>query len=96
MNEPPLQSLVTYSRCVAEALNRPTVQRSTVAVWSASPYTGIAEGEVWFLRGLRLRLREELDFEARLITSYGYEERGARVYGVREFCGVRSCLRLTF
>ncbi len=72
MNEPPLQSLVTYSRCVAEALNRPTVQRSTVVVWSASPYTGIAEGEVRFSRGFRLRLREELDFEARLITSYGY------------------------
>jgi len=73
MDERPLQSLAEYSQYVAEALNRPTVQRSTVAVWSASPYTGIAEGEVWFLSGFRLRLREELDFDARLITSYGYE-----------------------
>ncbi|MGE0827009.1 MAG: DUF6516 family protein [Candidatus Binatia bacterium] len=73
MNEHPLQSLAAYSQCVAEVLNRPTVQRSAVAVWSASPYTGIAEGEVWFSSGFRLRLREELDFAARLITSYGYE-----------------------
>ena len=47
--------------------------RSTVTVWSVSPYTGIAEGEVFLLDGLRLRLREELDFDAGLITSYGYE-----------------------
>lgn len=73
MSEPPLQSLAAYSRYAAEVLNRPTVQRSTVVIWSASPYTGIAEGEVWFLHSLRLRLREELDFEAGLITSYGYE-----------------------
>ena len=33
----------------------------------------IAEGEVFFVGGLRLRLREELDFDARLISSYGYE-----------------------
>lgn len=73
MSEHPLLSLSVYSHFVTETLNRSSVQRSTVAVWSASPYTGIAEGEVWFLHGLRLRLREELDFEARLITSYGYE-----------------------
>jgi hypothetical protein len=73
MPEPPLQSLVAYSRYVADVVNRITVQRSTVTVWSVSPYTGIAEGEVWFSGGFRLRLREELDFEAGLITSYGYE-----------------------
>ncbi|NOT55991.1 MAG: hypothetical protein HOP18_15435, partial [Deltaproteobacteria bacterium] len=73
MTEHPLQSLAAYSQCVAEMLDRPPVRRSTVAVWSVSPYTGIAEGEVWFSSGFRLRLREELDFEARLITSYGYE-----------------------
>jgi hypothetical protein len=44
-----------------------------VAVWSDSPWTGILEGEVFFLQGIRLRLREELDFEAALITAYGYE-----------------------
>jgi hypothetical protein len=54
-------------------LSRPSVSRSTVAVWSDSPYTGIAEGEVFLSNGVRLRIREELDFDARLITAYGYE-----------------------
>jgi hypothetical protein len=69
----PLKSLTNYSHFVAELLHRSTVERSTVAVWSDSPYTGIAEGEVFFSNGIRLRLREELDFDAGLITSYGYE-----------------------
>lgn len=73
MNGDVLNSLVEYSRFVAEQLDRPTVERSTVMVWSASPYTGIAEGEVFFSGGFRLRLRQELDFDAGLITSYGYE-----------------------
>jgi hypothetical protein len=73
MSQAALTSLAQYGRFVAEILNRPSVTRSTVAVWSDSPCTGIAEGEVFFARGLRLRLREELDFEARLITAYGYE-----------------------
>jgi hypothetical protein len=69
----PLRSLADYSRFVAELLDRPTVERSTVAVWSTSPYTGIAEGEVFFPHGLWLRMRQELDFDAGLIISYGYE-----------------------
>ena len=73
MTDNPLESLANYSRFVVELLNRLTVKRSTVAVWSDSRYTGIAEGDVFFSNGIRLRLREELDFEARLITSYGYE-----------------------
>lgn len=73
MSSDPLRSLNVYSRFVAELLNRPDVRRSTVAVWSDSPYTGLAEGEVFFESGLRLRMREELDFDAGLITSYGYE-----------------------
>ena len=73
MTNNPLKSLVNYSRFVAELLHRPTVERSTIAVWSDSRYTGIAEGEVFFSNGIRLRLREELDFDAGLITSYGYE-----------------------
>lgn len=73
MGESSLTSLAEYSRFVAEVLNRPTVTTSTVAVWSDSRGTGIAEGEVFFAHGLRLRLREELDFETGLITSYGYE-----------------------
>jgi hypothetical protein len=83
----PLKSLTNYSRFVAELLHRSTVERSTVAVWSDSPYTGIAEGEVFFSSGIRLRLREELDFDAGLITSYGYEvHRGAeRLYWYDDF-----------
>lgn len=69
----PLRSLAAYSLFVIETLDRPTVERSTVSVWSASPYTGVAEGEVWFKGGFRLRLREEIDFEETLITAYGYE-----------------------
>ncbi len=59
MSDSPLKSLVDYSRFVAESLDRATVERSTVAVWSSSPYTGVAEGEVFFLQGFRLRMREE-------------------------------------
>lgn len=69
----PLGSLGSYSALVAELLQRPEVERSTVAVWSDSPFTGIAEGEVFFADGLRLRLREEIDFADGLIISYGYE-----------------------
>jgi hypothetical protein len=73
MSSSPLGSLSDYSLFVAEQLNRSSVERSTVIVWPESPYTGIAEGEVFFRGGFRLRLRQELDFHARLITSYGYE-----------------------
>jgi hypothetical protein len=73
MAESPLRSLTDYSHFVTQLLQRPSVERSTVAVWSASRYTGIAEGEVLFAGGIRLRLRKELDFDAGLITSYGYE-----------------------
>jgi Family of unknown function (DUF6516) len=73
MTDEPLRSLATYSRFVAEVLDRPTIERSTVVVWSTSPYTGMTEGEVFFAQGFRLRLREELDFDAGLITSNGYE-----------------------
>ena len=73
MNGNPLQSLDAYSQFVAQLLDRPDVLRSTLSVWSVSPYTGVAEGEVFFVEGLRLRLHEELDFEDGLITSYGYE-----------------------
>ena len=72
MVEYPLQSLAAYSHFVAELLDRSGVERSTVVVRSASPYTGIAEGEVHFSHGIRLRLRGA-DFDAGLITSYGYE-----------------------
>lgn len=69
----PLGSLDAYSRFVAELLDRPTVKRSTLSVWSVGPHTGVAEGEIFFSKGIKLRVMEELDFEARLITAYGYE-----------------------
>ena len=74
MTSHPLHSLTAYSRFVAELLARPTVERSTVRVWSVSPYSGIAEGEVWFGHGFRLRIREEIDFDEGLITAYGQEK----------------------
>ena len=73
MTDNPLNSLTDYSRFVAELLHRPIIEGSTVTVWSDSPYAGVAEGEVFFSNDIRLRLREELDFYAGLITSYGYE-----------------------
>jgi hypothetical protein len=73
MSDNPLRSLDHYSRFITELLNRKTVVGSTITVWSTSPYTGTAEGEVIFKNGLRLRIREELDYDAALITSYGYE-----------------------
>ena len=73
MDQNPLRSLPTYSDFVARLLSGSSVERSSVSVWSASPYTGVAEGEVWFRNGLRLRMREELDFDDGLITAYGYE-----------------------
>ncbi len=73
MNPSFLSSLSEYSRLVAELVYSPSIKRSTVAVWSESPATGIAEGGVFFVNGLRLRMREEIDFAAQLIVSYGYE-----------------------
>jgi hypothetical protein len=73
MTDHPLRSLDQYSRFITASLNRETIQRSTITAWSTSPYTGTAEGEVIFKNGLRLRILEELDFDAELISSYGYE-----------------------
>src|SRR5262245_53574931 len=69
----PLRSLSEYSRYIAELFSQPNVKSSTVAVWSDSSYTGVAEGEVVFVSGLRLRMREEVDFDEGIIISYGYE-----------------------
>ncbi len=68
-----LRSLAAYARYVAAIGARPSVQHSTLVVWSDSPYTGVAEGEIHLMKGFRLRIREELDFEAGVISSYGYE-----------------------
>jgi hypothetical protein len=71
MTDNPLKSLTNYSRFIAELLNRLTVEHSTLTIWSDSPYTGVAEGEVHFIKGFRLRVREELDFSEGIIASYG-------------------------
>jgi len=73
MRNDPLKSLEAYSHFVAQIFDRPEVERSTVAVWSDSPFIGTAEGEVFFSNGIRLRIREVLDFETGIIASYGYE-----------------------
>ncbi|MFQ5435015.1 MAG: DUF6516 family protein [Anaerolineae bacterium] len=87
MAENPLQSLDAYSQYVTRQVERATVKRSTVTVWSASPYTGVAEGEVFFVGGFHLRMREELDFDEGFITAYGYEVyRGAeKLYWYDDF-----------
>ena len=73
MASDPLTALAAYSYFLAQSLEQPGVRHSTVSVWSDSPYTGIAEGEVLGPGNVRLRLREEFDFAAGRITSYGYE-----------------------
>jgi hypothetical protein len=87
MGDNVLQSMEDYSGFLASLLTRPTIERCTVSVWSVSPYTGIAEGEVHFRNGVRLRMREEIDFEAGLIASYGYEayRHGERLFWYDDF-----------
>lgn len=87
MSDNPLESISNYSRFIVELLNRPTVKHSTLSVWSDSPYTGIAEGEIHFINGMRLRVREDLDFADGIIASYGYEvyRGGERLYWYDDF-----------
>ncbi len=73
MLDSPLKSLADYNQFIAGLIDRLSIRLSTISVWSDSPFTGISEGEVIFNSGIRLRVREELDFEVGLITSYGYE-----------------------
>ena len=83
----PLGSLDRYSRFVAELFDRHGVLHSTLKIWSDSPYTGIAEGEVVFPDGVKLRVREEIDFDVARITSYGYEVylSGEKLYWYDDF-----------
>ena len=87
MKDNPLKSLREYSIFVAEMTDRHTVRSSTVRAWSDSPYTGVATGEIFFSHGFRLRIREELDFDSALITSYGYEayRENERLYWYDDF-----------
>jgi hypothetical protein len=73
MAENPLSSVAAYSQFLAIALDRPDIIRSTITVWPISRYTGIVEGELFCVGGLRLRMREEIDFADQIITAYGYE-----------------------
>jgi hypothetical protein len=68
-----LESLDGYSRFIAKLADRPTVERSTLTIWPVSKHTGVAEGEIFLAGGYHLRIREELDFDAGIITAYGYE-----------------------
>jgi hypothetical protein len=61
MGESSLKSLAEYSQFVSQTLNLASVDRSTLMLWSNSPYTGTAEGEVFFKENFKLRMREELD-----------------------------------
>ena len=87
MASSPLKSLTGYNQFVAEILDRPSVIRSTLSIWSDSPFTGVAEGEILFTDQIRLRIREELDFDEGLITAYGYEvyRQDERVYWYDDF-----------
>ena len=58
MADNPLRSLADYSSFVADLLDRPSVIRSTVVVWSDSSYTGTAEGEILFSKHNRVPARE--------------------------------------
>ena len=69
MPQNPLESISSYSNFIADLLDRPTIEHSTLSVWSNSPYTGVAEGDIYFKGGLRLRVREELDFYDGMIIS---------------------------
>jgi hypothetical protein len=73
VNDNPLNALENYSHFLAKLTSQPPVESSTIAVWSVSKYTGVAEGELFFSHNYRLRMREDLDFDAGLIASYGYE-----------------------
>ncbi len=87
MTEKVLYLLDSYSQFIAEEVNRATVENSTLTIWSVSKYTGIAEGEIFFKKGYRLRTREEMDFDAGLIAAYGYEvyENGEKIYWYDDF-----------
>ena len=87
MSGNPLSSLNAYGSFLSDLIGRFPIVHSTVRVWPASPYTGVAEGDVLFTNSIRLRVRQELDFDAQLITAYGYEvyEQGKRLYWYDDF-----------
>lgn len=44
-----LKALNDYSNFIIKLLDRSGVEKTTVVVWSESRYTGVAEGEVYFI-----------------------------------------------
>ena len=87
MKTNPLGSVANYSQFLATLLDRPHVTHSTITVWPVSSYTGIVEGEILFVDGFRLRIREEIDFDEQLITAYGYEayQKAKKLYWYDDF-----------
>jgi hypothetical protein len=87
MTDDPLKSLSNYSDFIAKQLDRPSIEHSTLAVWSDSPFTGIAEGDIFFKDDYRLHIREELDFDEGIIAAYGYEtyQGSERLYWYDDF-----------
>jgi len=63
------------------------ISNALLLQYGLKAHRGVAEGDVYFSEGFRLLLREELDFEAGLITSYGYEvyRLGERLFWYDDF-----------
>jgi len=50
----------------------PSIQSSTLRLYSVSAMTAIVDGEIHFLNGLALRVREFLDFKQKRLMDYSY------------------------
>ena len=63
------------------------ISNALLLQYGLKAHRGVAEGDVYFSEGFRLHLREELDFEAGLITAYGYEvyRLGERLFWYDDF-----------
>jgi len=51
MSENPLTSLRRYSFFITQTVIQLNITHSTISVWSESPFTGVAEGEIFFENG---------------------------------------------
>ncbi|MBI4789020.1 MAG: hypothetical protein HY782_18465 [Chloroflexi bacterium] len=67
-------SIAEYAQLIYGAVeNRPSIEASTLTLWSIGPQRAVVSGEVSFQYGIRLRAREVVDLENGRIESYGYE-----------------------
>jgi hypothetical protein len=72
----PFQSLRDYEEFVYTLKRRfPSVQRSTLMVVQRGKRTAIVQGEITFVQGYRITVRERLSFDEGpvVIEGYGYE-----------------------